>query len=281
MRFSSRSTVLAASALAALAPLAGAATPAHATTAPSTPSATFNDEPFHYAKGDHLTTGTTPSKNRYGTGRPVYLVGDSMAGQLSDALLKNTAYRKMALLPRTRSATSFKLPANTSTPQGLWSSRVFSQIKSDAMLGRRPIVVLAGQSMGTSTEIRRTVAELRKVGAYPSLATNTAMPTNASAIPSCVAKHPDRAANTYCRFTKYLGRSGPNRSAIMYAAKYEGLPLLDVEKYATVGSGPTYAPVQTGSSGRWVQVYRGAGSHLTATYAKEVLYKYTPVLLTA
>lgn len=256
----------------ASATILGGAPSASARVYPGAASGALHDEPFHYAKGDHLKSGSTPSTSSYGgSGRTVYLVGDSMAGQLSDGILRSSRARNREFKPRTRSATSFRLPANTNTAAGLWASRVFSQIKSDARAGEKPIVVLAGQNMGDSNQIARTVYILRKAGASVRLATGTPYPSNASSIPQCVARHPYKtAANKYCRWTR--GKKTSGRYATLVAANKTNSRAIDMDRRVAIGKDGTHPSVRQGVSGRNIQIFRGAGSHITASASRDVFY---------
>ncbi|MCM3555638.1 hypothetical protein M3697_11040 [Janibacter melonis] len=235
---------------------------------PSTVRAAQLDEPFHYATGDHLTgSREVPTTRRYGSGRPVFLVGDSMAGQLADGLRRSTAGQHRALLPRTKSGGTFRLPAGDS-PSGRWSARVRNQIRAEARDGRRPIVVLAGRGLGTSTQIRSTVWRLRADGATVHLVTASPLPAEAAALPSCVVA--SSSPMTRCRFR--LTDADAGRSATLTAARQASprISVLDLTPLAARGSGPTYSPVHTGTDGP-VQIYRGVSNHLTATWSREVL----------
>ncbi|OAB88676.1 hypothetical protein AWH69_02460 [Janibacter melonis] len=235
---------------------------------PSTVRATQLDEPFHYATGDHLTgTREVPTTRRYGYGRPVFLVGDSMAGQLADGLRRSTAGQHRALLPRTKSGGIFRLPAADS-PSGRWSARVRSQIRAEARDGRRPIVVLAGRGLGTSTQIRSTVWRLRADGATVHLVTASPLPVDVASLPSCVVA--SSSPTTRCHFR--LTDADAGRTATLAAARQASprVTVLDLKPVAARGSGPTYSPIHTVTDGP-VQVYRGVSNHLTATWSREVL----------
>lgn len=237
---------------------------------PSTAYGAYSDTPFHYAKGDHLTgTEEYPTSSRYGYGRPVFLIGDSMAAQLADGLLQVTKADGRALLPRTKSAAKFQLPG-PDTDDGRWSTRVRAQVLDEATAGRKPIVLLVGQRLGTTDDIRRTVWRLRADGAIVYLSTASPRPKDVSSIPRCVvaASRP----NTTCRYT--LEHWGVGRATTITAARYAHpqIAVLDMKPLVARGSGPTYAPVHTGVDGP-VQVYRGVGSHITATWSREVLKK--------
>lgn len=264
-----RATPVMTAALALAVVASGAPTASAADVEPSTVTKTRADAPFHYARGDHLKgTAEHPTTSRYGSGRPVFLVGDSMAGQLSDGLLQVTRSDRRALLPRTKSAAAFRLPGATTTDDGRWSERIHGQIKAEARAGRRPIVVLAALKLGTSPQIRGTVWRLRKAGATVYLATSSPRPVDVANIPGCVLR--SSRPNTYCRYR--VEDFGPGRWATLKAAREArpAVPALDMRPLVARGKGPTYAPVHTGKSGP-VQVYRGAGSHVTATWSREVL----------
>lgn len=156
--------------------VAGAASTAADGIDPPTADAAHLDDPFHYGTGDHLIGDEeVPTTTRYGHGRPVFLVGDSMAGQLADGLLRVTGGQSRSLLPRTKSGGTFRLPGADSI-SGRWSERVKAQVRGEASQGRKPIVVLAGRGLGTTRQIRATVWHLRSAGAKVHLATASPLP---------------------------------------------------------------------------------------------------------
>lgn len=219
-----------------------------------------DDVPFHYARGDHLRPPSeVPTRTKYGYGRPVFLVGDSMAGQLADPLLAVVKSQHRGLLPRTYSATQLSLPG-ANTRVGRWSNRVFAQIRAER--DRRPIVVLAGQYTSTTT-LRKTVWQLRaKAGAKVLLVTGT--PSSDRATSGCVADalRTGRQPNWVCRWR--VASPGPGRWVTLEVAKAANVPVLDLLRYVARGTG-THPPVV-----RDALVHR-QGSHVTATFARRVL----------
>lgn len=153
-------------------------------------------------------------------------------------------------------------------PSGRWSARVRSQIRAEARDGRRPIVVLAGRGLGTSTHIRSTVWRLRADGATVHLVTASPLPADVATLPSCVVA--SSSPTTRCRFR--LTDADAGRTATLTAARQANprISVLDLTPLAARGSGPTYSPVHTGTDGP-VQIYRGVSNHLTATWSREVL----------
>lgn len=236
------------------------AAPAHADVQPRPgTSAVPNDVPFHYSRGDHLGTDEEwPTRSSYGgRGRPIYLVGDSMAAQLADPLLRLAKEQNRALRPRTRSATQLILPAADSAA-GRWSRRVFRQIKD----ARRPTVVLAGQ-YGSPTVIRKTVWRLRAyAGATVLLVTPTPRPDRD--YNRCVgnALRAGRNPNITCRWR--VADPGSGWWATMTAARQGGIPHLNLLSHVARGD-RTHPPVV-----RSAMVHRH-GSHVTATFARRVL----------
>ncbi|UUZ44871.1 hypothetical protein LP422_00145 [Janibacter limosus] len=74
----------------------------------------LKDQSFVYRTGDHLTgSDYQPTTNVYGDvdGRPLYLVGDSMAAQLATPAPAVAKKRGLALKPRSKATVSFVLPA--------------------------------------------------------------------------------------------------------------------------------------------------------------------------
>lgn len=227
-----------AAALAAAALVAAAASSSASTTA-SYPTAP-KDLPFVYATKDHAAAKSSrPSTRQYGYGRPVYLVGDSMAAQHADGLRVATQQQRRALKPRTRSAGTFKLPGNRFTAEGQYNNRILAQITADK--ARKPIVVIVQQRPGTTTNLRRTIWTLRKEGVSVRLATATSAPGNGAPAGAAVTKE---------------------------VAKSLGLRLLDTDAIADRGT------VQWG-----VIVWRGVGNHTTGSFSKKVLAGHDRALI--
>ncbi|WP_252975580.1 hypothetical protein [Janibacter melonis] len=229
--------------------------------------ATQLDEPFHYATGDHLTgSREVPTTRRYGYGRPVFLVGDSMAGQLADGLRRSTAGQHRALLPaRSRAGSSDCRQATPLRAGGPPGSAARSEPRRATADGRSSCSPGEGSAQAPrsdrpcggceptaprSTSSRRRRSRRRRVA------------------PSCVVA--SSSPTTRCRVR--LTDADAGRSATLTAARQASprISALDLKPIAARGSGPTYSPVHTGTDGP-VQIYRGVSNHLTATWSREVL----------
>ena len=242
-----------------------AAAPAHADIQPKPGSAQVNhDVPFHYARGDHLKRvgDEYPTKSRYGYGRPIYLVGDSMAGQLSDALLRVAKRQGRALLPRSKSAAPFSVPYSQDTEVGRWSLRVFRQIVAEKE--RHPIVVVAGQ-YDSADVLRSTIWQLRsKANASVLVVTPSPMPSFTYS--NCVARavRDGKKPNRVCRW--HVADEGSGWWQSVTAAQEAGVPYLNLLPHVARGNGSTHPPVV-----KRALVHRN-GSHVTATFCYRMLF---------
>lgn len=180
-----------------------------------TPAST---RPQHYdVPGAHLRQGhSTPTRDHV-TGNAcartvVYVVGDSMAGQL--AYPTHLARPSWAVKPRTKSSTPFQLPARPGEA-GTWARAVLTQMRDDVSAGKRVIAIISSQE-GSETERRRTIHHLRSAGVAPRLATST---PHASALAAGEKSFP-------------VSNLGPGRSATLAAAKATRTPVLDLAPIA-------------------------------------------------
>lgn len=210
--------------------------------------------PFHYATGDHLKPGQSqPRRGIYGPGygRIVYVVGDSMAGQLSDPTRTVAERRGWRIAPRTKSGTSFVYPDTSDTETGRWRRAVYEELKLRADTQRyKPMVIVAGQNPGTTTTLRRTVWHLRNAGVGVRLATSSPFPST------------DRPGANF-----KVVNPGPGRWATKKVGSDVSVSVLDVKPLAArpVGGGWNAGTV------KGANVYRGAGSHLSVGFTTKVL----------
>lgn len=186
---------------------------AHATA--RTPAST---RPQHYdVPGAHLRPGHTKPTRSHVTGNAcsrtvVYVVGDSMAGQLAHPT--HRARPSWAVKPRTKSSTPFQLPARTGEA-GAWARAVLTQMRDDVRDDKRVIAIVSSQE-GSETDRRRTIHHLRSAGVAPRLATST---PHASALAAGEKSFP-------------VSNLGPGRSATLAAAKATRTPVLDLAPIA-------------------------------------------------
>jgi hypothetical protein len=221
----------------------------------------LKDQSFVYRTGDHLTgSDYQPTTNVYGDvdGRPLYLVGDSMAAQLATPALAVAKKRGLALKPRSKATVSFVLPAEGPPDERRWREEVLEQIVADKE--ERPIVLLTGQGMDHTGEVIRTVARLREQ-ADADVRLVTVTPAPKEDVLSEVVEH-----GTGFRWTrKHWGRS---RDAMLAAARSSRprVPLLDLKPIvARDGRDGTYPAVVDGT------LIFGPGTHLTDTFATRYL----------
>lgn len=255
--------------LGALASACSSSSPGPGWSAPSAPagitpdprSARRGDRSFVYETGDHLEgpDDWRPTESVYGdrSGRPMYLVGDSMAAQLASPLRAAAEAHGYAFKPRTKTKVSFRLPVAGTPTERRWRRAVFDQIRADR--SRRPLVIATGQQMGDAHEITRTVEGLRAVGAEVRLVTVSPVPS--TDVPPEVAEH---GSDHHWRVRHW----GSSRAAMREAARTAepSIPLLDLQPLVARGrEGDSYASVVDG-----VLVF-GPGSHLTDTFATRFL----------
>lgn len=237
----------------------GGSGPAAITPAPR--AAMGGDRSFVYETGDHLEGAADwrPTESVYcdASGRPMYLVGDSMAAQLASPLRAAAEAHGYAFKPRTKTKVSFRLPVAGTPTERRWRRAVFDQIRADR--SRRPLVIATGQQMGDAHEITRTVEGLRAVGAEVRLVTVSPVPS--TDVPPEVAEH---GRDHHWRVRHW----GSSRAAMREAARTAepSIPLLDLQPLVARGrEGDSYASVVDG-----VLVF-GPGSHLTDTFATRFL----------
>ncbi|MGN7247422.1 SGNH hydrolase domain-containing protein [Janibacter anophelis] len=227
---------------------------------PAPGDAMRGDRSFVYETGDHLEGGSwRPTDSVYAdrSGRPMYLIGDSMAAQLATPMREAAQAHGYAFKPRSKATVSFTLPVAGPSMERRWRQAVLDEITADR--NRDPLVVVTGQQMGTVKEITRTVEELRAVGAEVRLVTVTPAPE--TDVPPQVAEH----GPGYRWTPRHWGRS---RSAMLVAGRraHPHVPVLDLQPLvARDREGDSYASVVDG-----VLVF-GPGSHLTDTFATRFL----------
>lgn len=215
----------------------------------------MGDTPPHYStRGAHLSPGqTTPVTRAWGRGpwyapTVVYVVGDSMAGQVADPI--NMAEPNVRTKPRTKSSTAFQLPATGSSERAQYSGQVLKQMEADKAAGKRVIAVVSTQK-GTSVDRRRTVWHLRNRGIAPRIVTSAPLPESGT-----------RPGEDF-----RLQSDGIGRWAALKAARETNTPVLDMRGVVArpMGHSGLYQGTSHGSP-----IYR-TGSHVTVDWARRVL----------
>lgn len=224
-------------------------------TAQPAAEAAVGDLPPHYSmRGAHLWPGATnPVTRAWGwgpwyAGTVVYVVGDSMAGQVADPI--HEAEPNVRTKPRTKSSTAFQLPATGSSERAQYSRAVLEQMETDARAGKRVIAVLSTQK-GTSVDRRRTVWHLRNRGIAPRIVTSAPFPESGT-----------RPGENF-----RLQSDGIGRWAALKAARETNTPVLDLRGIVArpIGHSGLYRGTSHG-----YPIYR-TGSHVTVDWASRVL----------
>lgn len=212
------------------------------------------DLPPHYAADSHARPGQTTA-GTYFTGPPgsstvLYVVGDSMAGQL--AYPAHLARPSWQVKPRTKSGTAFALPTTDDTEGATWSATVVRQMEADKAAGRRVIALVAHQN-GTSGARRGTIHELRKRGVSVRLATSAPLPSKGT-----------RPGQDYT-----LRSNGIGRWATLTAGRESRVKTLDLRSIVARPNGRGgYKGVVNGQP-----VYR-SGSHVTVGFADKTFPRH-------